>query len=84
MNSILINIVTRVAHGLGVFISHHWCMTFQSGAIYRRISLYFYKHCAVFLIYSSYKIPVRPFLIPFHFPVLVNKSPRSVLESGFL
>ena len=84
MNSIPINIVSRVAHGLRVSISHHWCMTFQSRAIYRRFSLYFYKRCAVFLIYSPYKISVRPFLIPFHFPVLVKKSPRSALESGFL
>lgn len=84
MNSIPINVVSRVAHGLRFSISHHWCMPFQSRASYRRIYLYFYKHCAVFLISSSYKIPVRPFLIPFHFPILAKKSPWSVLESGFL
>jgi len=48
MNSIPINIVSRVVHGLRVSVSYHWCMTFQSRAIYRHIYLYFYKHCAVF------------------------------------
>jgi hypothetical protein len=76
MNSIPINIVSLVARVLRASVSHRWCMTFQSRAIYRRISLYFYKHFAVFLIYSSYKIPRRPFLIPYHFPVLIKKSLR--------
>jgi hypothetical protein len=76
MNSIPINIVSRVAHGLRVSISHHWCMTFRSRAIYLRISLCFYKLYAVFLICSSYKIPVRPFLIPFHFPPTCKEIPE--------
>ena len=43
INYIPISIVSRVAHGLQVSIFYHWCMTFQSRAIYRRIYLYFLR-----------------------------------------